>query len=107
MNICKDDNMSQKERRKRHKKEKIARLCRLVNRYKTDKCCIKCGTKPAEVHQLEFHHRDPSTKTKTVSRGITTGWSIRTLTNEIRKCVLVCRGCHVETHKFLNIFKVC
>jgi hypothetical protein len=87
------------------RKRKIARLRLIVSRYKRDKCCIKCQESSAPM-LLEFHHRNPATKIRTVSRAVAVGWSIRSLTNEIRKCVLVCRECHVETHIFLRIFGI-
>jgi hypothetical protein len=96
-----------KKRKAAKSREKKDTKRMLVLRYKRGKCCIKCSSKGSSALVLEFHHRNPRDKLRTISRGITVGWNMRTLTNEIRKCVLVCRDCHVETHKFLRIFKVC
>jgi transposase len=54
--------------------------------------CILCGF-DAYVGALQFHHRDPTTKSFEVSRqGITR--SLAKLRSEARKCVLLCANCH-------------
>ncbi|HWK26244.1 MAG TPA: helix-turn-helix domain-containing protein [Solirubrobacter sp.] len=55
-------------------------------------CCVTCGF-DAYVGALQFHHRDPATKSFEVSRqGITR--SLAKLRLEARKCVLLCANCH-------------
>ena len=47
----------------------------------------------ATLGALQFHHRDPTTKSFEVSRqGITR--SLQRLRLEARKCVLLCANCH-------------
>jgi transposase len=54
--------------------------------------CLTCGF-DAYVGALQFHHRDPTTKSFEVSRqGITR--SLQRLRLEARKCVLLCANCH-------------
>ena len=54
--------------------------------------CVMCGF-DAYVGALQFHHRDPATKSFEVSRqGITR--SLERLRSEARKCVLLCANCH-------------
>jgi transposase len=54
--------------------------------------CIACGF-DAYVGALQFHHRDPKTKSFEISKqGITR--SIARLREEARKCVLLCANCH-------------
>jgi hypothetical protein len=54
--------------------------------------CVTCGF-DSYVGALQFHHRDPSTKSFEVSRqGITR--SLQRLRLEARKCVLLCANCH-------------
>jgi hypothetical protein len=44
---------------------------------------------------LQFHHRDPATKSFAVSRqGVTR--SLARARAEARKCVLLCANCHAE-----------
>ncbi len=54
--------------------------------------CVSCGF-DSYVGALQFHHRDPTTKSFEVSRqGITR--SLQRLRLEARKCVLLCANCH-------------
>lgn len=58
--------------------------------------CAKCGyNKYPEV--LEFHHKDPSKKDFNISmKGHCRSW--KRVSNEIKKCVLLCANCHREVH---------
>ena len=58
--------------------------------------CIKCGyNKYPEV--LEFHHIDPSKKDFNVSsKGHCRSWE--RVSEEIKKCILLCANCHRELH---------
>lgn len=54
--------------------------------------CVACGF-DAYAGALQFHHRDPATKSFEVSRqGITR--SLDRLREEAQKCVLLCANCH-------------
>jgi transposase len=54
--------------------------------------CRLCGFAEHPV-ALQFHHRDPSTKSFHLSdRGMT--WGIGRMREEARKCVLLCANCH-------------
>src|SRR3954453_15361182 len=54
--------------------------------------CVTCGF-DAYVGALQFHHRDPATKSFAISRdGVTR--SLERLRLEARKCVLLCANCH-------------
>jgi transposase len=54
--------------------------------------CATCGF-DAYVGALQFHHRDPASKSFEVSRqGITR--SLARLRQEAKKCVLLCANCH-------------
>jgi transposase len=54
--------------------------------------CASCGF-DAYAGALQFHHREPATKSFEVSRqGITR--SLARLREEARKCVLLCANCH-------------
>jgi transposase len=54
--------------------------------------CVTCGF-DAYAGALQFHHRDPASKSFEVSRqGVTR--SLARLRQEARKCVLLCANCH-------------
>jgi hypothetical protein len=96
-----------KKRKAVKQREKRDTKRQLVLRYRKGKCCVKCNDKGGSPHSLEFHHKNPKDKLRTISEGINRGCCLKSLILEIRKCVLVCRDCHVETHRFLRIFEVC
>ena len=61
--------------------------------------CEHCGSKKRDPKNLEFHHRDPSTKSFNVSKAAhTVGWS--TLTAEVAKCDMLCEKCHKLTPSY-------
>ena len=58
--------------------------------------CELCGYDRC-VEALDFHHRDPSTKSFGISqKGITRSWE--KIQKEIDKCALICANCHREVH---------
>lgn len=62
--------------------------------------CVRCGE--SNVLVLDFHHR--SNKDRSVSQMCQ--HSITKITNEIKKCDVLCANCHrIETHKERNTYK--
>lgn len=59
-------------------------------------CCV-CGYKRCD-RALDFHHLDPKTKLREVSRMISENYSLTRVKEEIRKCVVLCSNCHREVH---------
>lgn len=61
--------------------------------YKRDNPC-SCG----EDHPacLDFHHTDPSRKSFSISRGSI--YSLESVKEEIKKCVIMCANCHRKLH---------
>jgi len=58
--------------------------------------CVICGYS-RDIHALDFHHIDESTKKFGLSdRGMTRSWE--KTKNEVLKCVLLCANCHREIH---------
>lgn len=55
-------------------------------------CCTKCGS----VEDLDFDHRDPTSKVKEISQAIIAAWSWDRLRVELDKCQLLCRPHHIE-----------
>jgi hypothetical protein len=55
--------------------------------------CMRCGYSKC-IRALQFHHRDPKTKSFGLSISSTRSWErIRT---ELDKCDLLCANCHAE-----------
>src|ERR1017187_5396677 len=58
--------------------------------------CSRCGE--ADPACLQFHHRDPETKSFTIAHAKHHGVSIERLKAEIDKCEVVCANCHLRSH---------
>jgi len=89
-NKYKATNKAKKKGFEKRNKEFIQRVKRISK-------CKKCGlaNKP---YLLEFHHVDPSTKYKDVTNLQFNAYGIERIKEEIRKCAIVCRNCHMEFH---------
>lgn len=46
---------------------------------------------------IDFHHRDPKTKSFTIGGG-SVNYSFKSIMKEIDKCVSVCKNCHALYH---------
>ena len=57
--------------------------------------CIECGYDKHHT-ALQFHHRDPSTKTMDWHKMRLT--SLEKMKDELDKCDLLCANCHAEHH---------
>lgn len=70
--------------------------------YKCAKGCHKCAYN-ADARALDFDHLDDKTKLFTIGNNYMR--SLKSLLNEIRKCVVICANCHrIKSHdeqKFL------
>ena len=66
-----------------------------VQDFKTENKCIKCGED--RFYVLDFHHRDPKTKSTDVSKLMDSGYNGK-LWAEIGKTVILCRNCHATFH---------
>ena len=67
----------------------------VVNRYKRFKGCCRCGYKTNWL-ALEFHHKDYTTKRRTVASLMYSSWD--EIKAEIAKCEIICANCHqIET----------
>lgn len=63
--------------------------------------CEQCGASDKEVPRLEWHHRDPETKTANVANMVNTHRWARIMA-EVAKCKLLCPECHKRAHHELN-----
>lgn len=77
-------------------KARVEELKAKLKEYKQGKSCEFCG----ENHPacLEFHHKDPSTKTLEVSKASRYGWAWKQVLEEIAKCIILCANCHRKWH---------
>ena len=57
--------------------------------------CVKCGED--RLYIIDFHHIDNRTKEFNITRGVK-GKGRKTIEDEIKKCVCLCRNCHAEFH---------
>lgn len=67
-----------------------------INKYKSKLSCIECGE--SNIACLDFHHIDPTQKTRTVSQMVNRGCSEKRLLEEIDKCIVLCANCHRKLH---------
>ena len=86
-----------KQKAQSHKRGYEKRNKDFIQRVKRMSKCCKCGlsNKP---YLLEFHHLDPSKKFKSVTDLQFNAYSMKVIKDEIRKCVMTCRNCHMEFH---------
>lgn len=78
--------------RRKHK----AKLRRYLDEIKASGCS-RCGEKDLDC--LCFHHVNPGKDS--VSVGTLIGWqaSLDRIKIEVKKCVVICRNCHIKIHK--------
>ena len=57
--------------------------------------CYYCGEQDPIV--LDWHHVNPNTKSFTIGHNIYQ-FSLDKIINEIKKCVTLCRNCHMKLH---------
>lgn len=74
--------------------EQVSSVKESLVKYKGGKCEM-CGYSRS-IAALDFHHRDPKTKSFNISPGMTR--SIERLMEESDKCALLCSNCHRELH---------
>ena len=80
------------ERKKRRQQE----IRNWFRRYKSGLFCMDCGISHPAI--LQFHHRDRSDKSFTISSVISRATSVKQITTEIQKCDVLCVNCHAKRH---------
>ena len=91
---------------KSKKKEFEKRNKEFIIRFRKRCKCIKCGL-DNKWYLLEFHHLNPKEKYKSVTDLQFNAYSIKRIKEEIRKCVPICRNCHMEFHHLERTKQVC
>lgn len=90
-----------KEYHNKHKEERIKKDMEYrekVNALKTP--CQKCGD--TRLYVIDFHHIDPAEKSFNIHRK-TAKTDFSLIENEVKKCVCLCRNCHMEFHYFYGM----
>jgi hypothetical protein len=59
---------------------------------KCKKCKIICTSK--HIKKFHFHHRNPKDKEFNISDAVSSGFAIKTIRKEMRKCEFMCSECH-------------
>ncbi len=78
------------------KKQGQQEIWNWFRRYKSTLYCMDCGISHPAV--LQFHHRDKTEKSFTISSVVSRATSIKQITNEIKKCDVLCVNCHAKRH---------
>lgn len=80
-------------RKSRDKKQHSKKIKKFIKRVKLFLGCSICGYKKCN-EALQFDHVDVHSKTMDISR--MSGYSFKSLKNEMRKCRVLCANCHAE-----------
>ncbi len=79
------------EEKPKNKNQSHEKRVHLIREIKMKSGCVICGYKEHWA-ALDFHHRNPKTKSFNISENKTIGKTI--LLREIGKCDVVCVNCH-------------
>ena len=92
---------TRKNRIQQLNKESVNKNIKFINRYKELCGCAECKREDMKKHYLlDFHHRDPNEKEFDVATAHRS--SLKTIKNEIRKCIVLCCRCHRTLHHKLK-----
>jgi hypothetical protein len=78
------------------KKQRQQEIWNWFRRYKSGLHCMDCGISHPAV--LQFHHRIRTEKSFSISGVVSRATSIKQITNEIKKCDVLCVNCHAKRH---------
>ena len=81
---------------KQTQKQRRNRLRQRLVEMRGRKCAL-CG-ESFEVHQFDFHHVIPETKSFPLTSTYMTSKSWKTILEEANKCIMVCANCHRDIH---------
>ena len=85
-----------KDRVIERKKQRQQEIWNWFRRYKSTLRCMGCGISHPAV--LQFHHRDKTEKSFTISSVVSRATSIKQIISEIKKCDVLCVNCHAKRH---------
>jgi len=84
-----------KDKTKQRAKKKRLLLRKEWKAFKDTLYCAQCGFNHSAA--LDFHHKDPSTKTDSVNALVSNGRYTLAM-KEMEKCVVLCANCHRIHH---------
>lgn len=63
---------------------------------KLSKQCKTCKAKPdvKTLRKFHFHHKNPESKFREVTKLVYKGYSMKVIKEELRKCQFLCSECH-------------
>lgn len=97
--LKRDADPARQEENRRKERElwriRTDKLIALANEAKSGGC-IECGQMNVEC--LDFHHRDPLTKSFDIGKAIQRSVKVEVLLAEIAKCDVICANCHIKHH---------
>ena len=96
-------NATHKKNRAKYREQKKARRRGIVADARAARGGMCEATGCTHTDDLEWHHRDPSTRLFSVGGGDKNGYSYAKLTAEIAKCDLLCPNHHRETHRLMRL----
>lgn len=99
MNDRKEYYQKNKEQYLEHSRNQKNRARIFVNKIKNENKCLFC--RESDFSCLDFHHKNPNEKDIDISVLIKNHASIETLSNEIKKCVVLCANCHRKIHHYI------
>lgn len=83
----------------KYRKNQINRKRQKVESLLQETGCLHCKSK----ENLTWHHKNPTTKTRTVSELLSRNASLTTIMQEIKKCIVLCVKCHSDMHRYTSI----
>lgn len=86
------------EKHKEERNKQDAEYRKRVQGLKTP--CVKCGD--TRLYVIDFHHIDPSEKSFNINRK-SSKKDFSVIEEEVKKCVCLCRNCHMEFHYFYGM----
>lgn len=84
-----------KKSEKEHVRKRKLKLRNWFKEYKQGLNCSKCGEN--HVATIEFHHNSAG-KEMEISKMVSEGYSVKRITQELKKCIVLCSNCHKKTH---------
>jgi hypothetical protein len=84
-----------KEKYRERNRASRGRNDEFINQYKLENGCSKCGYNKHHS-AIDFHHIEE--KSENISRMAKDSYSIKKISEEMSKCILLCANCHREEH---------
>lgn len=85
------------KQRRRNRRDRKAKMCVEHMGCKCKDCGITL-TYENDKGNYDFHHTDPNTKISKINQLLKDKSSDERITQELEKCVLLCKSCHRKRH---------